>query len=168
MRRRLVPIVILLIVAAAFAWWWNRPERVIARRVASLFEAANIPGDMSPIGRGTRGEALVPFLAKKISFKGPNAASLGDEDEPKTREEVSSLYSWVATACRSATVQDLKVEDVTVSGDEATVNATIDALIEMPNQERPVDGIQHLEMTWAKEEGKWKMSGAKWRETPRN
>ncbi len=166
LRRLLVPILALLVAFGAFMWWWNRPERVVARRVAGLFEATNVPADLSNIGRQTRGGALEPYLAKSVTFDGPEGPTEQLEgSQPK--DYIMGAFSQVAIACRSASVQDVKVEDVTVNGEEADVTATIDAVIEMPDGTKPVDGIEHLEMKWLKQEGKWVLSRAKWRESGR-
>lgn len=161
-----IPILLVLLAFGVFMWWWNRPERVVARRVAGLFEAANVPADMGNIGRGTRGGALEPFLAKSITFEGPDGPT-EQIDGPQPKDYIMGAYSQVATACRSASVQDVQVEDVTVNGEEADVTATVDAVIEMPDGTKPVDGIEHLEMKWLKQDGKWVLSRAKWRETGR-
>ena len=166
MRRLLLPVILLLIASVIFAWWWNQPERVIARRLADLFEAANFPADMSNIGRGTRGSAIEPFLAMNVAFEAPGGEAEQLEDLG-SRDSITNAYSFVATNFRSGTTQDLEVQEVTVSGEEAEVKATIDAVVETNNQQRPVDGIQHFDMTWKKEDGKWKLSRAKWTEGPR-
>jgi hypothetical protein len=166
MRRFLVPILLLAVLLGAFAWWWFRPERVIARRVAGLFEAANVTADSGNLTRSTRGSALEPYLADTITFEGPDGPT--DEVEgPQKREDIVTMYTALARFCRSATVQDLTVESVEITGDEALVRATVDAVIELQNNERPVDGIQHLDMTWRKQEGVWRMSRAEWKDTGR-
>lgn len=166
MRRLLVPIVILLVLLGAFGWWWTRPERVIARRVSGLFEAVNVPADSGNITRSTRGSALEPYLADTITFEGPKGPT--DEVEgPQRREDIVTMYTALSKFCKSATIQDIVVESVEVTGDEALVKATVDAVIELQNEERPVDGIQHLDMTWLKQEGSWRLSRAKWNETGR-
>jgi hypothetical protein len=166
MRRFLVPILVLLVILGAFAWWWLRPERVVSRRVAGLFEAANVAADAGNLTRSTRGTALEPYLAATITFEGPDGPT--DEVEgPQKREDIVGMYTALAKFCRSATVQDLEIESVEITGDEAIVKATVDAEIELPNAEFPVNGIQHLDMTWQKEEGVWRMSRAKWNETGR-
>lgn len=166
LRRFLVPILLVLLAFGVFLWWWNLPERVVARRVKGLFEAANVPADMSNIGRAARGSSLEPYLAKNITFEGPEGPTERIEG-PQSRDFIMNSYSYAATACRSATVEDIEVEEVTVNGDEADVKATIDAVIEMPDGDKPVDGIQHLEMKWIKQDGNWKLSRAKWRESGR-
>lgn len=166
MRRFLVPIVVLLVLLGAFAWWWTRPGRVVSRRVAGLFEAANITADSGNITRSTRGTALEPFLADTITFEGPDGPT-DEVDGPQKRDDIVAMYTGLAKFCRSATIQDLAIETIEITGDEAFVKATVDAVIELPNDERPVDGIQHLDMTWRKQEGVWRMSRAKWNETGR-
>lgn len=166
MRRLLVPLLIILVLGGAFFWWWTRPERVVARRTADLFEAANVPADAGNITRSTRGTAIEGFLAPRITFEGPDGPT--DEVEgPQPRDRVATMYAALAKFCRSATIQDLQIESVTVNGEEAQVIATADAVIDLPNDERPVDGIQNFDLTWRKIEGKWLMEKAKWSESPR-
>ena len=166
MRRLLVPLAAILVISGAFYWWWSRPEKVVARRTAGLFEAANVPPDAGNITRSTRGPAIEGFLAPRITFEGPE----GPTEEvagPQKRENIVTMYSALAKFCRSATIKDLEIESVTVNGDQAEVAAKVDALIDLPNDERPVDGIQNLGMTWRKIEGKWYLEKAKWSESGR-
>lgn len=166
MRRLLVPLLVILTLSGVFFWWWTRPEKVVARRTAALFEAANVPADSGDLARSTRGPALEGFLAPKISFEGPEGAT--DEiGGAQSRDSIVAMYSGLAKYCRSATIQDLQIESVTVSGDEAQVIAKADAIIDLPNDERPVDGIQNFDLTWKKIDGKWLMAKAKWSESPR-
>ncbi len=166
MRRLLRPLLIFLLLAAAFGWWWSQPERVVARRVAGLFKAANVEADDSNITRGTRGSAIEGYLAPRVTFQGPE----GPTEEiggSRRRQDIVSMYTALARFARSASIRDLEIQSVAVQGDEAAVAATVDAVIELPNAERPVDGIQHLDLRWRKIEGKWLLETAKWRETGR-
>jgi hypothetical protein len=166
MRRLLIPILVLLALLGSFAWWWFRPERVVSRRVAGLFEAANVSADSGNITRSTRGTALEPFLAATITFEGPDGPT-EEVEGPQKREDIVAMYTALAKFCRSASIQDLEIESVEITGDEALVKATVDAVIELQNDEQPVNGIQHLDMTWLKEDGVWRLSRAKWNETGR-
>jgi len=165
MRRFLIPIAALLVFAAAFGWWWYQPEKVVSRRVAGLFEAASFPEDAGNLTRSTRGAAIEPFLAETITFGGPE----GETDEvagPQKREEIVSMYAGLAKFSKSITMRNLEIDSVTVNGDEATVVARVDAVIELQSGGSPVDGIQNLEMIWTKTEGGWQLSSAKWTESP--
>lgn len=166
MRRLLVPFLVILVLCGAFFWWWTLPEKVIARRTAALFEAANVPADSGDLARSTRGSALEGFLAPRIAFEGPE----GPTDEiggSQSRDSIVAMYTGLAKFCRSATIQDVQIESVTVNGEEAQVIAKADAVIDLPNDERPVDGIQNFDLTWRKIDGKWLMEKAKWSESPR-
>lgn len=166
MRRLITPLIVLLVLAGVFGWWWYRPAKVVARRTAGLFEAANVEKDAGNITRNTRGPALEGFLAPLITFEGPGGAT--DEIAgPQKREDIVTLYSGLAKFCRSASIRDLEIQSITVDGEKAEVAATVDAVIELPENERPVDGIQNLAMTWRKIEGKWLLEKAKWSESPR-
>lgn len=155
-----------LLLAGAFFWWWNQPERVVARRVVSLFESAEVAADAGNIHRGTRGSAIEGYLAPNITFEGPEGPT-EEVDGPQSRSSVVSMYAALAKFCRRVSLQEPEIDEVTVNGEEAQVKARIDAVIELPGDKSPVDGIQHLDLTWRKIDGKWLLSAAKWRETGR-
>ncbi len=167
MRRLLRPLIVLLVLVSAFAWWWWQPERVVARRVAGLFDAANVPADSGNITRSTRGTAIEGFLAPRVTFEGPESAAAEEVAGTRKRDDIVAMYGALAKFALQASIRDLSVQSVSVDGDRAEVAATVDALIELRNQERPVDGIQHLELAWRKIEGKWLLERAKWHETGR-
>jgi hypothetical protein len=165
-RRYVIPLFLLLLLGGAFGWWWYQPERVLARRVAGLFDAANVATDDGNITRSTRGNAIEPYLAPNLSFEGPDGAT--DEiDGPQSRSSVVSLFSYLAKACRRISIKPPEIDRMAITGEEAVVEARIDAVIELANERSPVDGIQHLTMTWRKVDGKWVLATTRWRETGR-
>jgi hypothetical protein len=166
MRRLLAPLALLLVLAGAFAWWWNRPERVVARRIAGLFEAAAVEPDAGNITRSTRGNAIEGFLAPNVAIGGPEGVE-EYVDGPQSRSSLTSNYTLAAKNCRQISFQDLEVEEVSISGETAQAKAQVDAIVELTNSERPADGILHLDMDWAKIEGKWVLSSVVWKETSR-
>ena len=166
MRRLLIPLALALLVSGIFAWWWNQPERVVARRVAGLFNAANVEAGAGTISRGLRGSAIEGYLAPNITFKGPDGPTQ-EVDGLQSRDGVVSMYTALAKYCREIAIQPPEFGAITIDGDEATVEATADAVIELTNQNRPVDGIQNLTMKWRKIEGKWRLASAEWHETGR-
>jgi hypothetical protein len=166
MRRYLIPLSLLLLLGGAFGGWWYQPERVLARRVAGLFDAANVATDDGNITRSTRGNAIEPYLAPNLTFEGPDGAT--DEiDGPQSRSSVVSLFSYLAKACRRISIKPPEIDRIAITGEEAVVEARIDAVIELANERSPVDGIQHLTMTWRKIDGKWVLASTQWKETGR-
>jgi hypothetical protein len=166
MRRYLIPLSLLLLLGGAFGWWWYQPERVLARRVAGLFAAANVATDDGNITRSTRGNAIEPYLAPNLTFDGPDGAT--DEiDGPQSRSSVVSLFSYLAKECRRISIKPPEIDRIAITGEEAAVEARIDAVIELANERSPVDGIQHLTMTWRKIDGKWVLAATRWKETGR-
>lgn len=166
MRRYLIPLSLLFLLGGAFGWWWYQPERVLARRVAGLFDAANVATDDGNITRSTRGNAIEPYLAPNLTFEGPDGAT--DEiDGLQSRSSVVSLYSYLAKACRRISIKAPEIDRIAITGEEAVVEARIDAVIELANERSPVDGIQHLTMTWRKIDGKWVLASSRWKETGR-
>jgi hypothetical protein len=166
MRRLAVPLLVAILLAGTFAWWFNQPEKVVARRVAGLFEAAAVEADAGNLTRSTRGTAIEPFLAPNISFQGPDGPT-EEIDGPQPRDYVVNSYTALARHCRLVSLEKPEFGAITINGDEAKVDVKVDAVIELPNEERPVDGIQHLAMTWRKIDGKWRLSAAQWHETGR-
>jgi hypothetical protein len=165
-RGRFLPLALLLVLGGIFGWWWYQPERVLARRVAGLFSAANVAAADGTITRTTRGNAIEPFLAPNILFETPD----GPTEEiagSQSRSSIVSLYSYLAKECRQISIQAPEFDRIAIDGDEAVVEARVDALIDLPNASRPLDGIQHLTMTWRKIDGKWRLAAARWHETGR-
>jgi hypothetical protein len=165
-RRLLFILALLLVLGGASGWWWYQPEKVLARRVAGLFAAANVATDDGNITRTTRGNAIEPYLAPNVTFEAPD----GPTEEiagPQSRSSIVSLYSYLAKECRLISIEAPEIDKIAITGLEAVVEARVDALIDLPNEQRPVDGIQHLAMTWRKIDGKWRLAAARWHETGR-
>ena len=166
MRRFLLPLVLLLVLGGGFGAWWYQPEKVLARRVAGLFSAANVSTGDGNLTRSTRGNAIEPFLAPSITFDGPDGPT-EEVDGPQSRSSIVSLFSYLARECRRIEIEAPEFERIAITGDDATVEARSKAVIDLPNNQRPVDGIQHLVMTWRKLDGKWRLAAVRWHETAR-
>jgi hypothetical protein len=165
-RRFLIPVALLLLLGGGFGWWWYQPEKVLARRVASLFSAANVSTSDGNLTRSTRGNAIEPFLAPNITFDGPDGPT-EEIEGPQSRSFIVSLFSSLARYCRRIEIDAPEIDLIAINGDEATVKARAKAVIDLPNNQRPVDGIQHLDMTWRKIDSKWRLATARWHETAR-
>lgn len=165
-RRYILPLVFLILLGGTFGWWWYQPEKVVARRVAALFAAANVASDDGNLSRATRGNAIEPFLAPDIVFEAPDGPT-GEIAGSHSRSSIVSRYSYLAKECRSISIQAPEFDRIAINGDEAEVEARVDALIDLPNARRPLDGIQHLTLTWRKLDGKWRLAAARWHETGR-
>lgn len=166
MRRYLLPLVLLLVAGGGFGWWWYQPEKVLARRVAGLFSAANVSTGEGNLARSTRGNAIEPFLAPNITFDGPDGPT-DEVDGPQSRSSVVTLFSALARYCRKIEIEAPEIDRIAITGDEAAVEARVKAVIDLPDNQRPVDGIQHLAMTWKKIDGTWQLATVRWHETAR-
>lgn len=166
MRRLLIPFALLLLLAGGFGWWWYQPERVVARRIVSLFEAAEVEDTTSEISRATRGTAIEGFLAPNVTIRGTEETQ-EYLDGPQSRDSIVANYTVAAKNCRRISFEPAEVDEVTVSGDTAQAKARVDAIVEISNNERPADGILHLDMEWKKIDGKWVLSSVSWTETSR-
>lgn len=166
MRRLVFPLLLVLALGAGFAAWWFQPEKVLARRVAGLFEAATVEADAGNLTRSTRGNALEGFLAPNVSLEGPDEAA-GDYNGPQSRSTLVSLYSYAAKECRRISLEEPEIDRIDIRGDEAAVTARVDAVVELPGGRRPADGLQHFAMTWREIDGKWRLESVRWHETAR-
>lgn len=166
MRRLLPPLLLVLSLGAGFAAWWLQPERVLARRVAGLFQAASVEADAGNLTRGTRGNALEGFLAPRITLAGPDEAA-GEYNGPQSRSTLVSLYAYAAKECRRISFEQPVIDRIELQGDHAAVTARVDALVELPDGRRPADGMQHFTMEWREIDGKWRISSLRWHETSR-
>lgn|GEM_PF-1729886 len=165
MKRRLLPPIALLLAAALFAVWWLLPSNVLKRRTQALLGTAEVPGNMTEIGRSARGPNVAKFLAPKVRVRPPAAFA---EEVPASlrRDSVSGLYSATARYAVRIVFEDPDFEEVRVEGDHATVRFRVDAIAEFPNR-TPADGIQVVETTWEKVEGDWLLTSITWEETGR-
>lgn len=166
MRRLLPALLLALALGAGFAAWWFQPEKILARRVAGLFQAANVEAEAGNLTRSTRGNALEGFLAPHVTLAGPDQAA-GDYNGPQSRSSLVTLYSYAAKECRLISLEKPEIDQIALRGDQATVTARVDAVVEMPDGRRPADGIEHFTMKWRKIDGKWRLSSLLWHETAR-
>jgi hypothetical protein len=166
MRRLFAPLVLLLVLAGGFGWWWYQPERVVARRIVALFEAAEVEDTASDLSRTTRGSAIEGFLAPNVSIRGTEET---EEylDGPQSRDSLVANYTLAAKNTRRISFEPAEVDEVTVTGETAQAKARVDTIVELSNGDRPADGILHMEMEWKKIDGKWLLSSVSWKETGR-
>jgi hypothetical protein len=166
MRRFLPPLLLVLALGAGFAAWWLQPERVVARRVAGLFQAATVEADAGNLTRGTRGNALEGLLAPRVLIEGPEDAT-ADYNGPQSRSTLVSLYGYAAKECRRISFEKPVIDRIELHGDQAAVSARVDAVVELPGGRRPADGIQHLTMDWREIDGTWRLGSIRWHESAR-
>lgn len=166
MRRLLARLALLLALAGGFGLWWFQPEKVLARRVAGLFAAATVEADSGNLTRATRGDAIGAFLAPALTIEGPDDAS-GEFNGSQSRSTLVSLYGYAARECRRISLAKPVIDAIDLDGDQAAVTARVDAVVELPDQRRPADGIQHFAMDWRRIDGKWQLSSIRWHEAPR-
>lgn len=160
--KRFLPPLAFLLVFAGFLVWWFQPANVVKRRTDALLETAAVPASMSELARTTRGPNIGEFLAANVCISGPDEAEEGFGGT-MDRDRLAGLYSSIARYCRQVTFEDPVFESVTIEDGKATVDLTVDALVELPDR-RPVDGRQDVTLTWTKSEGPWKLTGFTWSE----
>ncbi len=163
MKRLLAPIACLIAALALFLWWWTQPERVVARRVVDLFDTVEVRSETGSILRGTRGQAVEKFLAPRVILRG----TVEEAQDDFSRADLSARYGALARYAKSILIGKPEIDSVVVDGSRATVEARIDAVVEL-NDRRPLDGIQHITMIWEKNEDGWQLAEASWTESGRS
>lgn len=166
MRRYLVPAVILLLLLGLFGWWWNRPERVVARRIAALFDAATVEADAGNLARATRGNSIEGFLAPNVAIDGPEEFREYTRGS-QSRSGIVANYTFISNHARRISFEELDVESVELESDLARAQVRVDAIVEARDGSRPADGILKLAMEWTKIDGAWRLSSVHWREVSR-
>lgn len=163
--RKFLPPLIVLILAGLFLNWWFQPENVLKRRVASLFDTAEVPVSMNELSRSSRGPNLTEYLSENVEIGAPDNIDERLRDSYH-HDDLAGIYSAVARSCRQISLEEPEFESVEIDGTTARVRLRVDVIVELSSR-RPVDGIQIMDMTWEKPENHWKLSTITWTETGR-
>lgn len=161
MKRLLAPLLVLIVASAGFFWWWMQPDKVVARRVKSFFETAEIGPDTGKLVRASVASSLEKYLANRVVLKG----SVDEAEGEFTRDNLTQMYGALASYSKSITIGDPQIESIAIAGDRATVHAQIDATVEVPGRQI-LDGTQDVTMVWIKGDDGWRLSEASWKELP--
>jgi hypothetical protein len=164
MKRLLMIVVPVLLLLGGFLVWWTQPAKVVARRVANLLQAATVEEGAGNLSKGTRGQAVAKYLADRVTLDGP----AGEEDDythsEYTRDDLVSNYSALASYAKSIVIGKPDIASVDVDGDSATVEATVDAKVDIGGK-KTINGTQKMTLVWVKNPDGWQLSKASWKET---
>ncbi|MFC7337214.1 hypothetical protein ACFQY0_08495 [Haloferula chungangensis] len=163
--KKFLPPLAVLILAGLFLGWWFQPENVLKRRIASLFDTAEVPITMSELSRSSRGPNVAEYLSERIDVGAPDQVDSRLRDSYH-HDDLAGIYSAVARRCSQISIEAPTFESIEIDGNTARVRLRVDIIVEFSDR-RPVDGIQVMDMTWEKPENHWQLSSISWTETGR-
>jgi len=157
MKRILIPLAAIAVIAGFLVWWFS-PTQVVKRRTNRLMEVMSMSEGSSPATRQLGVYSLNALIARELVLDTP---TISDANGIFERSQIESGFSWLAGAAKSSALKIKEIESITVNGNEATVKATIDAVVILSDY-RPADGIYDVELDWRKEEDGWRLTRALW------
>ena len=159
MKRILIPLAIVAVIAGFLVWWFS-PTQVVKRRTSRLMDVMTLSEGSSPATRQLGVYSLNALIARELVLDTP---TITDANGIFERSQIESGFGWMAGNAKSSTLKIEKFQSITVNGDEATVKATIDAVVILSDY-RPADGLYDVELDWRKEEDGWRLIRALWRD----
>lgn len=157
MKRILIPVAIVAVLAG-FLFWWLSPTQVVKRRTMRLMDVMTMSEGSSPATRHLGVYSIGNLISSELVLDTP---TISDANGIFQRSQIESGFSWLAGAAKSSTLKIEEIESITVNGNEATVKATIDAVVIL-SEYRPADGRYDVELDWRKEEDGWRLIRALW------
>jgi hypothetical protein len=160
MKRQAIIAVILLLAAGATVWWFS-PTQVVKRRTSGLLDSLTFSASTGSAYRQASGYGFSSYLAESVELDNPTFPLANGVFDRGTLE---AGYSGLANQARESRFDIETFDSITVDGDLATVRATVEGLVQLPDY-RPADGRYEVEFHWQKEsDGNWRLTRAVWRE----
>lgn len=157
MKRYTFPIVFLALVVG-FSVWWFSPNQVLKRKVNSLLSTLTMDAEGGRVGRQAGTYSLNALLAENVELETP---TIQEANGTFTRQELESAYSWLSNQAKETRFELTNLHSIRISGDEATVELTLEGMVELPNY-RPADGSYDVVFDWKKGSDGWRLYRAKW------
>ncbi|RYD32604.1 MAG: hypothetical protein EOP85_21575 [Verrucomicrobiaceae bacterium] len=156
---------ILLLAAAilvASGVWWFSPEQVLKRKTKSLLSTLTMESGVGAVSRQAGAYSLNAILAEEVELENP---TISEANGTFQRNELESAYSWLSNQAKQTRFELLYFRSVKIEDKEATVELTLQGLVELPNY-RPADGSYDAVFEWRQEEDGWRLHRAAWKEAP--
>ena len=157
MKRILIPLAAVALTAGFLAWWLS-PTQVVKRRTNRLMDVMSMSEGSSAATRQLGVYSLNGLIAAELVLDTP---TISDANGIFERSQIESGFSWLAGNAKSSELRIEDLESITVNGDEATVRATVDAVVILSDY-RPADGLYSVELDWRKEKDGWRLTRAQW------
>lgn len=156
--KRLTLTVIIVVVLALFGVWWFSPTQVVKRRTQSLLSTLTLEAGAGKATRQMGTFSLNGLLAPEVELDTP---TISEANGTFDHTELESAYSWLCEQAKQTHFKLLKLKSITVNGDTAKVEFTLDGLVELPVY-RPADGIYDVTFDWRKHKDGWRLKRATW------
>ncbi len=151
---------LLVISIAAIAFWWFSPAQVVKRRCQTLLRTLTLEPGSGNAGRQMGTYSLNALLAAEVVLENPSIKEASGTFE---RTEMEAAFQWLCGQAKQTRFELEKFHTVTVNGDHATVEFTLEGLVELPTY-RPADGRYDATFDWVKEKDGWRLTRASWKE----
>lgn len=145
---------------ATFAIWWFSPVQVVKRRSQTLLRTLTLSPGSGNARRQMGTYSLNALLASEVTLENPTLTEANGTFE---RQEMESAYSWLCGQAKQMRFELVKFHSVAISGDHATVDLTLEGLVELPTY-NPADGKYDATFDWVKEKDGWRLNHARWEE----
>jgi hypothetical protein len=162
MRRLLVPSVILLLLGG-FLFYWFSPKQIVKRRTHSLLELLTMEPGSSAADRQLGAIRFSQLIAPQLELVVPDVE---EANGLLNRTDVEIGYQTLAKSASETRFKILEITGLTVGETEATLTATVDALIDLPGY-RPADGPGEATFLWEKFDNEWQLKRLEWVENAR-
>lgn len=160
MKKLILP---LLAVAAAivFLVWYLSPEQVVKRRTGKLLSTLTLPDDGGKASRQMSALGIGNLIADELTLETP---TIEEANGVHQKVDIESGFGALTRIANFTKFEVVEYHTITINGDEARVNATIEAVVALPTY-RPADGLYEVELDWKKIEDNWRLTRARWQET---
>ncbi|MGD7652766.1 MAG: hypothetical protein ACQCXQ_06100 [Verrucomicrobiales bacterium] len=159
MKRAIFPLVILALIAG-FSLWWFSPEQAVKRRVRMLLNTLSLEEGSNKSGRKMGVYSLNAVLCDEVELSSPTLDAANGRFD---RQELESVFSWICDLAERSEFELIGFDSVTLDGDSATVEFTVEAVVVMPNY-RPADGVYKVDFELEKNDHGWRICRATWTE----
>ena len=143
--------------------WWFSSSQVVKRRTEKLLQILSFEVGEDKGGRQMGVYSLNAILASEVSL---TAASIPEANGSFPRAEMESAYSWLGQQAKQTFFEIEKIDSIKIDEAQATVNFTIEALVELPSH-RPVDGHYQVLFKWQNLKDGWRLCEAQWEKLER-
>ncbi|BCU77507.1 hypothetical protein [Luteolibacter sp. LG18] len=158
----LLPLVLLLALTGGLFWWFS-PEQVVKRRTKELLGVFTLAPGTSKANRELGALKLTGLIGPRLEVDVPEAP---DASGSFGRADVESGFHALCGMAKETRFSIQKFNSITLTNDQATVSATLDALVDL-NSYRPADGPGEATFVWNKTKDGWQVTTIVWRENKR-
>ncbi|RYD33324.1 MAG: hypothetical protein EOP87_11200 [Verrucomicrobiaceae bacterium] len=159
MKKILIPVVAMVAVVAVLVWFFS-PEQIVKRRTGKLMSTLTLEDTGG--SRSLNALGLGNLIADELALETP---TIEEANGVHRRSDIESGFGGLARIANFTKFELVEYHTITILGEEARVNATIEAVVALPSY-RPADGLYEVELDWKKEkDGVWRLARARWQET---